>query len=157
MELSDWLKNYLRWKDQIDLRLKDIKVEGDLLTAMYSDKTVVYFCGKTLKDGLLENARGGKLNGFCVENSEENFQFLLRHWKECAAIPGLVFIFVNLSLGEKWIIFPGVHEKVADPDSLEQGLRAMFDLANGKVSEVKEKKKKQKLFEESEETDEDEE
>ena len=157
MELSDWLKNYLRWKDQMDLQLKEIIVEGNLLTAVYADKRVVYFCGKVLKEDVVDNALTGKLKGLCVENSEENFKFLVQHWKECAKVPGLVFIFVNIGLGEKWIIFPNVHEKIADPDSLEQGLRSMFDLANGKVSEVKEKKKKQSLFEESEETDEDEE
>jgi hypothetical protein len=38
---------------------------------------------------------------------------------------------------------------IADPESIESGLKTMFDTANGKIAEVKSAKKKASMFEES--------
>jgi hypothetical protein len=157
MELVDWLKNFLRWKDQMDQRLKEVKVEGNLLVAVYEGKTVKYLVSSSCGKDCIVRAKSGEVQGICVENVEENFKFVISHWKEFSEMPNLCLIFVNLDLGEKWIIFPYTHSRIADPSTLEQGLRTMFDVANGKNAEVKQEKKARKMFEESEEDAEDEE
>lgn len=151
MELVDWLKNFLKWKDQVDLKLKEIKTEGNLLVAKYDDKTVKYAVFPVCSEECLSLVKKGGVQGICLLNSDVNFKFLIDHWKEFSEIPNLVLIFVNLELGEKWIVFPYTHARIADPSTLEQGLRTMFDVANGKTAEPKREKKPQKMFEESDE------
>jgi len=47
------------------------------------------------------------------------------------------------------VINPHTHSMVADPLSIETGLKTMFDTANGNVAEMKGSKKKLSMFEES--------
>ena len=89
-------------------------------------------------------------------NIEENFQFLIKHWNKFSTIKNLSILFANLKTHEKWLINPYVHAMVADPASIETGLRTMFDTANGKIMEIKGQKKKASMFEESSNFDEEE-
>jgi hypothetical protein len=153
MDLKEWLANYLKWKDQVDHALKDVKVEKDVLTAAYEDKKVSFLLADKLTDETVKHLAEGKFKGVCTKNIEDNFSFLITRWDALAAIPNLMMIFVNLELGEKWILFPSTHNMIADKETLKQGLRTMFDLANGKVPEIKVDKKKA-MFEEVPEDDE---
>ena len=54
-----------------------------------------------------------------------------------------------MKIGDKWVINPHTHSMIADPESIESGLRTMSDTANGKVEEVKKGKKKPSMFEET--------
>jgi hypothetical protein len=81
---------------------------------------------------------------------------LIKNWKKLSDIKNLSFLFVNLKIGDKWVINPHTHSMIADPESIESGLRTMFDTANGKIAEVKVGKKKSSMFEESSSSEEEE-
>lgn len=152
MDLTTWLISYLKWKD-VDKKIKEIKESQNGITVKYDDKTVTFLVTTNFTTANHTAIMEGKYQATCVENTEENLHFLIAHWKDFATKKGFMMIFVNLGLGEKWTIFPFSHNSIADPESLETGLRAMFDIANGKIRE--DKPKKRKMFEETEE-DEDE-
>ena len=152
MELVEWLKIYLCWKDKIEKTIKEIKETGNTLEVFYENKKETFLTFNQLKEVKLDSL--SEIKGICAENTEENLLFLIKHWKDFSNYPKLQLIFVNLALGEKWIIFPATHAKIADKDTLECGLRSMFDLANGNVREVKQKKQKQKMFEDVEDSEE---
>jgi hypothetical protein len=154
MDLREWLTNYLKWKDQAEHTLKEIKVENDELTAVYEDRKATYIFADKLNEDILKRLREGKHRGVVIKNVEENLSFLVKEWNTLTSIPNLMMIFVNVELGEKWILFPATHNMIADRETLKQGLRTMFDLANGKVPEIKKEKKKQMFEDVPEEDDE---
>jgi len=158
MELHDWLVHYLKRKDSVELSIRKIETLDFFVIADHGERRDSYFVKSKLEPSDVKEIIAGKILKVCTENSEENFQFLVKNWKELCSMRELLFIFVNLSLGEKWIICPYSHNFIADEATLEAGLRTMFDTANGKIVEVKpEKGRKPKLFEETDEDDEDEE
>ena len=145
-ELLEWTQNYIKNKD---LTLKKIKtIETDqkkkIIRTEYSDKTTTF----TIKDVL--NVKGiASHNTIVCPNSEENFNSLVKNWKKLSALKDFNIMFVSLKNNDKWIINPYVHSLIADPDNIENGLRAMFDTANGKIVDIKPIKKK--MFDETDE------
>jgi hypothetical protein len=155
MDLKEWLTNYLKWKDQVDRSLKEIKVEKSGIEAVYEDRKAKFLVIDKLTKEELTKAQGGTYKGICTKNSEDNFSFLVEHWNEFVRLSGLMLVFVNLELGEKWILFPATHNSIAEKETLEQGLRTMFEMANGKIAEAKPSKKP--MFEQSDEEEADDE
>ncbi len=67
-------------------------------------------------------------SGFVVAaNTRENLQVLIDHWDQAVAFPKLVFIFVNTAKGNKWLLRPHIHEKIAERKTLAQGLVSLFE------------------------------
>ena len=102
-----------------------------------------------LTQKILEAIKDHEHKIIACSNNEENFRFLIKYWKKLSEIRNLSFLFVNMKLNDKWVINPHTHSMIADPDSIEPGLKTMFDTANGKIAEIKGKKKKSSMFEES--------
>ncbi|MBU0757873.1 MAG: hypothetical protein KKF44_07405 [Nanoarchaeota archaeon] len=149
IDLKSWLQHYLKYKDSIEQRIKEIKDIDQGVEVIYDDCSTKFLIVSGLKDENIELLRTHET--VCTLNSQSNFDFLIRNWNTLAKLPKLTFIFVNLKLGEKWFLKPHIHNSIADKDGLEQGLRTMFEAANGRIKEVK--PAKQKMFEDSEEND----
>ena len=156
-ELYDWAKTFVKNKDLVMRKLVGIDDKKDHFIAKYKDKEVTHFVTETLTDKAFSQIEGVTHKAIVCLNSEANLAFLTKHWKKLSEIKNLSFIFVNLKMHDKWVINPHLHSMVADPDSIESGLRTMYETANGKVAEVKPSKKKSSMFEESDEQSEDEE
>ncbi|HIH32265.1 TPA: hypothetical protein HA235_06165 [Candidatus Woesearchaeota archaeon] len=139
-ELLEWTINYIKNKDLTLKKIQAIETVKDIINIKYPDKTTRFQVKPVLDDKALMPQ-----TVVCL-NSEENFKFLIKNWAKMSKINGLNILFVNQKNNDKWLINPYVHSMIADPASLETGLRAMFDTANGLVKEVKRDKKKPKIF-----------
>jgi hypothetical protein len=151
-ELLEWTINYIKNKDLTIKKIQTIETVKDIINVKYVDKAAKFLVKPVLDDKALMPQ-----TVVCL-NSEENFKFLIKNWAKLAKINGLNILFVNQKNNDKWLINPYVHSMIADPESLETGLRAMFDTANGIVKEVKPDKKKPKIFDDdvaNEESEED--
>jgi len=64
-----------------------------------------------------------------VYNKKENLAVLVEKWKEFVKCKLLGICFVNPEsiLERKWCIFPHTHDKICDENSLELGLKSMFE------------------------------
>lgn len=158
-ELFEWTVHYVKNKDLTFRKLvkhtehpKENYIEFE-----FKDKKVFYYVIERINDKVIDQAKSKEHKVIVCNNTEDNFKFLITHWKKFSEYKNLSVLFVNLKLNDKWIINPHTHSMIADPDSIESGLRTMFDTANGKISEVKGPKKKASMFEESSSSEEDEE
>lgn len=149
-QLSDWTINYVKNKDLTFKKLVKYteKPKDECIEFEFKDKTISYFIVDKLSEKIFEAIKGREHKVIACPNTDENFKFLIKHWNKAADIRNLSFLFVNLKISDKWIINPHTHSMIADPDSIESGLRTMFDTANGKVAEIKAGKKKSSMFEE---------
>lgn len=150
-QLADWTMNYVKNRDLTFRKLVSHKehTKEEYIDFEFKDKAVTHFIMDKLSEKVFEAIKGREHKVMVCLNTDENFRFLIKNWKKLSEIRNLGFLFVNLKLDDKWIINPHTHSMIADPESIESGLRTMFDTANGKVAEIKTKKKKSSMFEES--------
>ena len=155
--LEEWTIAYLKNKDLGQRKLVKIeeKDKDNVLNVVYKDKPNKHHVLEKLDDKLLKDINNNDFKTIVTYNSEENFRFLVKNWKKLSDIKNLNMIFVNMKTFDKWLINPHLHSMIADPDTIEMGLRTMFDTANGKIAEPTKSKKKSSMFEESTDSDED--
>jgi hypothetical protein len=146
-ELIEWAENYIKNRDLTLRKIISLKVDekSNVIDVKFKDKTVRHQIYNELNDTIFAGA--GNRVIICL-NSKENFNFLIKNWGKLSKIKDFSIIFVNLKHNDKWLINPYVHSMIADPDSLEAGLKAMFDAANGELKEPKMEKKKPQIFDE---------
>lgn len=145
-ELKQWIIQYLKYRDSMEQRIRQIKDAELGIEVLYDDGQTKFMIVDQLTDECISHM--ANYQNICTLNSQKNLDFILNKWKELAGNRELTIYFVNLSLGEKWILKPYTHSLIADEQGLAQGLRTMFEAANGKISD--DKPKKQKMFEDSE-------
>jgi hypothetical protein len=158
-ELSDWTVHYVKNKDLTFRKLVKYSEhpENDRIDFEFKDKTIAHFIIDKLSDKLFESIKEHEHKTIVCPNIEENFKFLIKNWKRLSDVKNLNFLFVNLKINDKWVINPHTHSMIADPETIESGLKTMFDTANGKVAEIKKGKKKASMFEEGSSSEEEEE
>ena len=150
-QLTDWTVNYVKNRDLTFRKLVSYKehTKDEYVGFEFKDKTVAHFIIDKLTDKIFDMIKAHEHKVIVCLNTDENFKFLIKNWKKLSETKNLSFLFVNLKINDKWVINPHTHSMIADPDSIESGLKTMFDTANGKVAEVKAGKKKSSMFEES--------
>lgn len=144
-ELLEWTENYLKNRDLTLRKIVSLKVDekNSVIDVKFKDKAVKHQVYVELNDKIFLGV--GSRVIVCL-NSKDNFDFLIKNWSKLSKIKDFSIIFVNLKHNDKWLINPYVHSMIADPESLESGLKAMFDAANGELKEPKMEKKKPKMF-----------
>ena len=149
-ELKKWTIAYVKHRDLTLKRIKTIDEDdkNNAVKVHFKDKTNIHFILDSLDANVFNLIKNVDQKTVVCLNKEDNFKFLIKEWKKFSEIKNFTIIFVNLQNDDKWLINPHVHSMIADPASLEIGLRAMFDTANGKVIEIKQGKKKASIFEE---------
>ena len=158
-QLADWTMNYVKNRDLTFRKLVTYKehAKEDYISFEFKDKTVAHFIIDKLADKIFDIVKSHDHKVIVCPNIEENFKFLIKNWKKLSDVKNLSFLFVNLKINDKWVVNPHTHSMIADPESIESGLRTMFDTANGKIAEIKAGKKKSSMFEESSSNEEEEE
>jgi hypothetical protein len=149
-QLADWTINYVKNKDLTFRKLVSYKehAKDEYIGFEFKDKTVAHFIIDKLSEKVFDMIKAHEHKVIVCLNTDENFKFLIKYWKKLSDIKNLSFLFVNLKLNDKWVINPHTHSMIADPDSVESGLRTMFDTANGKIVEIKAGKRKSSMSEE---------
>lgn len=132
MDLKEWVVYYIKQKDLIKSDLVSYKEEKDKVLCDYKEgKKAVYYCNENLELEKIKSADTDKAMFFICVCNEYNFKIIVDHWDLFKTKQNLTFIFLNPNIAEKWIIKPFVHAKIADPSTLKQGLRTMYDTCVG--------------------------
>ncbi|MEM4637608.1 MAG: hypothetical protein QXK76_01110 [Candidatus Woesearchaeota archaeon] len=141
-ELIEWTENYIKSKYALNNTMS-LKKTNNKIEVSLKEKTITY----NMMLFLNEQVFSEKNTIIVCLNDKKNLDFVLKNWKTLSAMKGLSLIFVNLDRNDKWILNPYLHNIIADPNSLETGLKTLFDSANGNLVEENIKRKKTKLFE----------
>jgi hypothetical protein len=136
MNLAEWTINYVKHKDSFQKKLKDYKQDQDVVEFNFSDKKHHYLISEKLEVSLLERIKKYDWKTIVCLNTEENLKVLIDNWKKFVGVDKLFVLFVS-EKGGKWIINPKTHEAISDPESLNLGLKSMYDAAEGKYEEPK--------------------
>ncbi len=134
--LKDWAITYIKSRDIILRRISAIEDKGDYFLVSHKDESHVVVIVRDVLSGFaelmpriqeLEKLHRANKVTVIIYNNELNFKHLVTAWSELIQHSLLTIIFANPALNEKWSISPTIHHKIADPLSLKQGLRAIFE------------------------------
>lgn len=127
--LREWTVSYVKHRDMIAKNIVNIKEEQDKVIVKFKDKEQVFLIRPIVNDPVVEEINKDKKICVIMLNSKENFDFLIDKWNKLMKFEKLTLFFVNplSDLEKKWFISPYVHNKICDDDSLNIGLKTMFE------------------------------
>ncbi|KYK25755.1 hypothetical protein AYK26_01945 [Euryarchaeota archaeon SM23-78] len=136
MDLIEWTVHHIKQKDLVKKDLISYKEDKDKILCEYKEGLKgIYYCNENLELDRIKALKSEETATFVCIANEHNFKVLVDNWDLFKTKKNLTFIFLNPKLAEKWIIKPYVHAKIADPISLKQGLRTMYDTCMGASKE----------------------
>lgn len=136
MDSKEWAIHYIKQKDLVKKDLISYKEEEDKILCDYKEGVkATYYCKENLELGKIKTVKDDEITYFVCICNEHNFKILTDNWDLFKTKKNLIFIFLNLKLAEKWVIKPFVHAKIADPATLKQGLRTMYNTCTGVVKQ----------------------
>jgi hypothetical protein len=133
--LREWTHNYLKNKDILHKRISTITDKGDYILVKNKDEThiIVIVKEKISEIGPVldlfkkyEKKHKAQKLTLVLYNSKKNLDLLIKSWKKLIEFPTLTLIFANPEVNDKWVISPAIHNRIADPKNLKQGLLSMF-------------------------------
>ncbi len=134
MDLKEWVVHHIKQKDLVKKDLISYKEEKDRVLCDYKEgRKGAYHFGENLELSKIKAVKQDETATFVCLCNEHNFKILVNNWGLFKQKTNLTFIFLNPNIAEKWIIKPHVHAKIADPKTLKQGLRTMYDTCMGKA------------------------
>jgi len=155
--LKEWTLGFIKHKDIFEKKIVKIEDKKDGFCVHRKDAVQNYAVSENFSPGSVEETRPGsvpsQLTIVCL-NNPLNVKAVVKDWKKLIKHQRLTILFVNLALGEKWMLNPRVHDMIADSSTLESGLLNLMRAANGVVDEEPKRKKKSSIFEESDEGEE---
>ncbi|MEM4337055.1 MAG: hypothetical protein QXG86_03555 [Candidatus Woesearchaeota archaeon] len=129
--LKEWAINFVKNKDIFIKTIIDIQERGREITIRHKHKEQKLFIDPFLEhiDNDLKIINEDTDASIICLNKEENLKTLIDKWAKLVIYKHLSIVFVNpFSEGQKyWAIFPYTHNKIADEQSLIQGLKTMFE------------------------------
>jgi hypothetical protein len=147
--LQTWTESYVRLKDVVAQKIDKIKKTDFGLEIKNNDDTSSFVVVDPSSDHFEKvKELKDKHVTFITLNAKPNLDALIKEWTNLNKIQNLTIVFVNpFSITEeKWIVNPYVHDKIADPATLDLGLKTMFDCVeeislDDFLNRIKEKKK----------------
>ena len=132
MDLKEWVVNHIKQKDLVKNNLISYKEEDQKVLCEYKEGIKgVYYFGENLELSKIKSVKTEIASTFVCFANEHNFKILVDNWGLFKSKQNLSFIFLNPNIAEKWVIKPFVHAKIADPTTLKQGLRTMYNTCMG--------------------------
>ena len=134
--LVQWTINYIKNKDIVSKKIEQIENGKDSfdLYVKYQDREQYFIIAASIVDinPILQRITNNTYFSIVTLNSKENFDAMIKNWSKLTNFKFLNIIFVNpfSEIDKKWIIFPHTHHKICDEPSLENGLKAMFNMVD---------------------------
>jgi hypothetical protein len=135
--LIDWVKGHLKNRDIMTKSIESIEQnkKGFDVYVKHKDKEQFVVAVPIIDDmaGVLSKFKDKECYYSIVTfNNRKNFKETVNNWDKLVEFKFLNIFFVNpySQLDKRWIIYPYTHNKICDKDSLEKGLKTMFDMVN---------------------------
>lgn len=132
--LVEWAMQFIKNKDLISKKIEKIEngKDGFDIYVKYRDREQYFIIAPSIADIdlIIERLNNNFYFSIVTLNSRGNFEIILKNWNKLVNFKFLNIIFVNpfSELDKRWVVFPHTHHKICDESSLENGLRAMFEM-----------------------------
>lgn len=128
--MVEWFVRYLKHKDLIFKKILNIEIVEEKILLTLKDKEQVFIISSNIDFLELKNLESINNPSLVLLNSNQNFNWLIKNWSKLIGYRNLSFYFINpfSEPDNKWIIYPYTHHQITEKESLEIGLKSMFEL-----------------------------
>lgn len=126
MDLLEWSKHHIKYKDCIKRQIKNIEEKDNKLIVHEKKLDKIYCITEDLKEKLLTKNTCEGRKYIITLNKKENVNFLAENWKLVES-EDLTIIFANPKTNENWMIHLMTHSKISETKNIKQGLNALYE------------------------------
>lgn len=123
MELYEWTKHYIKFKDCMKKRIKELVFEDKKIIAKEKDEDKTYYISEKIGDIINKIDKENTTILVCL-NTEENVNKINEKWDLLRKNPKLTIIFAQIKNNESWSIHPNTHHKIAE--NVKDGLKTLY-------------------------------
>jgi len=129
MDLYEWTREYIRFKDIIQKRIKKLEEKESIILVEEKNKTKTYIIVEKLNEGVEKLNKHDKKEHLIITtlNTENNSKELISSWDELLKYEDLTIIFCHPGTNEKWLIHPKSHDKISEKKQLKEGVRTLLE------------------------------
>lgn len=127
MDLEEWTIQYVKHRDIIHKKLEGFEKEKDLIIFNFKDKKHYFFITHELEENFVESVEKHEWATIVCAYNKKNMDFVVKKWSRLIKNKNFWIIFAEPDSGKKLLLNPFSHNSIADPETLEQGLRSMFE------------------------------
>jgi len=117
MELIEWTHRYIDYMNMYKPTPVLKEQRDNQIRCTYGTGTILYLIYDNLTKDILSKILKG----------HENVLLVRKYWQQLVKNKHLKILFVNPKLNMKWFIIPYLHNRVASPNTLIQGLMSLFE------------------------------
>ena len=135
MDLYEWTKHFIKYKDVIAKKIKNIKfLDTTIHVEEKSGTKKIYLIYENLEEGIKASSKLKEEKGIIVTlNTRTNVNTLSNKWKEILKKEqDITILFAHPGTNEKWMIHPETHSKINEEEKLNESLEVLFN-SIGKV------------------------
>lgn len=125
--MKDWVIHYIKAKDVFTKSLKNYNIKEDIIEFDFGNHKQFYLLIQNLNKEIIEKAKSFDKKTLVCEKNPFNLKFLIENFKELSEIQDLKIIFLSKDKNSKFLLLPKAHAKIADPESLEQGIKTLWN------------------------------
>jgi hypothetical protein len=126
MDLKEYIVHDVKAKDAFHKNLIRYEDHGYYILFEFDTGSVPYYVTDSLADVNFEEIQKNEKAFIVCLNKKSNIDYLIKNWKEYANQKGLIIMFANPDINEKWLINTYMHAQVTEPKDIEKGLKGLF-------------------------------
>lgn len=124
MELYEWTKYYIKFRDCIKKRIKKLVFEENKIIAKEKDEDKVYLVSEKIEDNIAKLNNQEIITLVCL-NTKENINKINEKWDILIKNPKLTIICAQTTNNESWSIHPHTHHKISE--NIKDGLKTLYE------------------------------
>ncbi|MBN1175928.1 hypothetical protein JXA48_04760 [Candidatus Woesearchaeota archaeon] len=126
MNLAEWAKHYIKFKDCMKRQITSIEELDGKLLVHEKKEDKLYCIAEELKNSLLEEKKCEGRKFLVTLNTPANVKFLADNW-QLVQNDEITIIFANIKTNESWTIHPKTHSKIIEDKTIKQGLMSLHE------------------------------
>lgn len=124
MELYEWTKHYIKFKDCIKKQITEMIFEDNQIVAKGKNEDKTYFIADKIKNSI-DKLNNKKTTIIICLNTKENINEINNEWNLLITKPKLTIICAQPTTNERWSIHPSTHHKISE--NIKYGLKTLYE------------------------------
>lgn len=125
MELYEWSKHYIKFKDCMKKNIQDIEYKDNEIFVKEKQRDIIYHIAPDITTGITQLQQ--KQEVIITTNTRKNLDELIKQWNILKKHKQLTIIFSHPSTNETWLIHPYTHNTITEGNKLKEGLLTLFN------------------------------
>lgn len=123
MELYEWTKHYIKFKDCMKRNIKELIEEENKIKTHEKKENKIYLIAEDITTHINETCKEYKI--LVTLNTKKNVDTVINNWKTLITEENLSIIFANPQTNETWTIHPKTHHKISE--KIKEGLLTLYE------------------------------